>query len=351
MRETPETAPGHEDAALERERDFGRLLQMITGHGVAQIVRTAATLSIMDHIAAGARTADEVAERASTHPATTYRLMRACASIGLLAYEGDGRFAPTPMGELLREGVPGSLRDTTLHLAGYSTWVSWAHLPEAVREGRTQVYKALGMDQFTYFAQHPEEGDAFASSGSSMSEIVAAEAASMLDLSGVSSAVDVGGANGRLVLGLMQASPALHGIVLDRPEMTVAAARAAEELSLSDRFSAVQGDFFEEVPAADLYLLKWILHDWDDEACVRLLRNCRAAARPGARALVFELVLGEVGTPDFGAVADMNMLSVTDGGRERHLHEYDALFTAGGWRRVSARPTRSPLWIMELEAA
>ncbi|WP_051458120.1 methyltransferase [Microbispora sp. ATCC PTA-5024] len=351
MKETPEAASGREDAALDQEHVFGTLLQMITGHQVAQIVRTAAALSIPDHVAAGARTAGEVAERASTHPATTYRLMRACASIGLLAYEGHGRFVTTPMGELLREGVPGSLRDTTLHLAGYSTWVSWAHLPDAVREGRTQVYKALGMDQFTYFSQHPEEGDAFASSGSSMSEVVAAEAVGMLDLSGVSTAVDVGGANGRLVLGLMRANPALHGVVLDLPHVTVAAARAAEDLGFSDRFSVREGDFFDEVPTADLYLLKWILHDWDDEACVRLLRNCRAAARPGARALVFEIVLGEVGTPDFGAVVDMNMLSVTDGGRERHLHEYDALFAAGGWRRVSARPTRSPLWIMELEAA
>ncbi|WP_090769985.1 methyltransferase [Nonomuraea maritima] len=331
--------------------DSHRLLQMISGHAVAQIVRTAATLSIVDHVAAGARTADEVAARAATHPATTYRLMRACASIGLLAHEGDGEFATTPMGELLREGVPGSLRDTTLHLAGYSTWLSWAYLPDAVREGRSQVRRALGTDQFTYFAQHPDEGDAFAASGASMSEVVAAEAASLLDLSGISSAVDVGGANGRLVLGLMREHPELRGVVLDLPHVTGAAARAAAALGLSDRFSVVDGDFFDAVPAADLYLLKWILHDWDDEACVRVLRNCRAAARPGARAVVFEAVLGEVGTPDFGAVADLNMLSVTDGGRERHLHEYDALFEAAGWRRVSARSTRSPLWIMELETA
>lgn len=123
----------------------------------------------------------------------------------------------------------------------------------------------------------------------------------------------------------------------------------AEQAGLTNRFTATEGDFLVEVPPADLYLLKWILHDWDDEDCRTILRNCRAAARPGGRAVVIEVLLGEVGTNDHGALQDITMLCVTSG-RERALAEYDALFAASGWRRTAVHPTRSPFSIIDLEA-
>jgi hypothetical protein len=128
------------------------------------------------------------------------------------------------------------------------------------------------------------------------------------------------------------------------------AQRAADEAGLTDRFSTVAGDFFESVPAADYYLIKWILHDWPDEGCLRVLRNCRASARPGARALVIEALVGEIGKPDPAALLDMNMLAATRG-QERDLDEFDALFAASGWRRVGLRPTRSLYSLVELAAA
>lgn len=325
------------------------LLGMLTGHWVTQIISAAAELSVPDHLAAGARTAQDVAARAGSDPAATFRLMRACASLGLLRPVGDDGFAVTPMGDLLRTDVPLSMRDAALVQGGHSTWQCWGRLTDAVRTGRNQMTEALGMSQFDYFAQHPREGEAFAAAMAGITALVVEEAVALIDTAGVEMAVDVGGANGTLVQALLLARPELRGAVLELPHAVAGALRQAEQAGLTDRFTATAGDFFAEVPPADLYLLKWILHDWDDKACRTILRTCRAAARPGGRAVVIEVLLGEVGTPNHGALQDINMLCVTEG-RERELAEYDALFAATGWRRTAVHPTRSPYSIIDLTA-
>jgi hypothetical protein len=138
-------------------------------------------------------------------------------------------------------------------------------------------------------------------------------------------------------------------VVLDMPHVVDSAVAAARKAGVLDRFSAVGGDFFKKVPAADLYLLKMILHDWSDAQCLTILRNCRASAKPGARAAIIESVVGKVGEPDYGALMDINMLAVTHG-QERDLDEFDALYAESGWRRVATKPTRTPQFIQELEA-
>ncbi|MEU3983251.1 methyltransferase [Streptomyces sp. NPDC026672] len=143
--------------------------------------------------------------------------------------------------------------------------------------------------------------------------------------------------------------PHLRGEVFDLPHVVAGSARAAADAGLADRFEAVAGDFFERVPEADYYLLKWILHDWNDEQCLTILRNCRAAARPGARLLVIEALVGEAGDPGPAALLDMNMLAVS-AGQERDLDEFDALFSSTGWKRTAISPTRSLYSLIELEA-
>jgi hypothetical protein len=182
-----------------------------------------------------------------------------------------------------------------------------------------------------------------------LSGLVTQGAVAAVDTSGVAMVVDVGGANGDFVLGLMEADPLLRGQVLELPHALEGARREAEKRGLSDRFSAVPGDFFKEVPPADLYLLKMILHDWDDDDCVTILHNCRAAVREGGRALVTEMVIGELGKLDFATRVDMNMLNVTKG-MERELGEYDALFARSGWRRLKVYPVGGNYSVMELAA-
>ena len=326
------------------------LLEMINGYWVSQIVRAAADLRLADHLADGVRTAAEVAERESSDPATTYRLMRACAAIGLLSLDQGGRFSVTSLGGLLRSGVPGSMRDSALAFTAPGHWLPWGRLPDAVRQGGTQARAVLGADAFEYLAGQPAEERWFAAAMASVTSAMAAQAARVIDTGGVSLAVDIGGGTGELVRALMHANLALRGHVTDLPQVVDAALRAAEAEGLGDRFTAAAGDFFTEVPGADLYLLRSVLHDWDDESCVRILRNCRAAAQPGARLLVLENVIGEPGRDRFAALLDMNMLAVT-GGQERHLTGYDSLAAASGWTRTEVLALPGSRSILEYRPA
>ncbi|QHC27587.1 methyltransferase [Streptomyces sp. HF10] len=338
-------SPAEEQAG----RHIDTVFQMLTGHWVAQTVRAAAHLRIADHLAAGDRTADDVARRETSDPATTYRLMRACASLGLLAHEGEGRFTLTPLGEVLREGVPGSLREAALAQGAPGHWQSWGVFPEAVRVGGNGSELALGESLFDYFGKNPAEAALFSKAMSNMTGLVVEDTVALLDLAGAERVVDLGGADGALVIALMRAHPRLEGQVFDLPHVVGGAGQAAARAGVSDRFTPVAGDFFEGVPEADYYLLKWVLHDWADEQCRTILANCREAARPGARMLVIEALVGETGGPDPAAVLDMNMLAVSSG-QERDLGEFDALFGATGWKRTDIRPTRSLYSLIELEA-
>ncbi|MFQ6199820.1 methyltransferase [Streptomyces sp. NPDC000405] len=174
-------------------------------------------------------------------------------------------------------------------------------------------------------------------------------AVAALSTAGVSTVVDVGGSNGDFVLALMEADPELRGQVLDLPHVVESARGEADKRGLSGRLSAVGGDFFVEVPPADLYLVKTILHDWDDDQCTTILRNCRSAVNEGGRALVVEMVVGEIGKPDLATLSDMAMLTSTNG-MERDLDEFDALFAASGWRRSKTYPVGNGYFGMEVDA-
>jgi hypothetical protein len=332
--------------------DAAGLMDMILGIVRAQVLHAVAALNIADHLAAGALTAEEVAGREGSQPRATYRLMRAAASLGVLSYAGERRFGLTGMGQLLRAGVPGSLRAFAMLQAGHSHWRCWDEFPEAVRQGASQAKDALGTDIFGYYARPENAGEAalFAAAMADVSALTIHGAVAALDIAGVASVVDVGGAEGQFVLELMTAHPGLRGQVLDLPHVVEGARKEAARRGLPDRFSAVAGDFFAEVPAADLYLLKTVLHDWDDGQAVAILRNCRSAAPDGGRALVVETVVGEIGKPDFAALSDMGMLCVT-GGIERDLEEFDALFAASGWRRGRTYPVGAGYHGLELGAA
>ncbi|MEV0227104.1 methyltransferase [Streptomyces sp. NPDC050704] len=342
---------GTDSAPSDPAADAAAVFEMLSGGVVVQTLHAVAALHIADHLADGAVTAEEVAEREGSDPRTTYRLMRAAAALGVLSHEGDHRFGLTGRGQVLRADAPGSLRSFILVQAGHAHWQSLAHFPEAVRQGGTQTKKALGADIFDYFAlpENAEEAALFAQSMGDLSGLVTKGAAAAVDTAGVSTVVDVGGANGDFVLALMEANPQLLGQVLDLPHVVNGARQEAEKRGLSDRFSAVGGDFFTEVPAADLYLLKTILHDWDDTQCTAILSNCRSAVNEGGRALVVEMVIGEIGKPDFVTRADMAMLSITNG-MERDLYEYDALFTDSGWRLAKTYPVGGGYYGLELVA-
>jgi O-methyltransferase len=327
------------------------VMSLIAGGITIQMLHALVALRIPDHIAQGAQTAAEVSGREGSDERATFRLMRAAASIGILTYLGDQRFGLSPRAQLLRGGVPGSLRSLLLIQAGGAPWKSLGAFPDAVRRGTSQAEEVLGMSIFDYYSQpaNADEATAFSEAMSDLSGLVTAGVRAQLKIAGAATIVDVGGADGHLVLGLIADRPELTGVVLDLPHAAELARENASKQGLSDRFTAVAGDFFTAVPAGDLRLLKTVLHDWDDDHCRTILSNCRATAAAGGRAVVVEMLLGELGQPDFTAIADVTMLAVT-GGTERNLDEFDALFAATGWQRGATYPVGAGYHAMELQA-
>ncbi len=321
---------------------------MITGYRLSQIARVAAALSLAEHCARGPVTAEQVATRESADVTATTRFLRACAAVGLVTTAGDGRFTATPLLMTLHRDTAGSLRGFALSLSARGHWLPWGQLLEAVQNGTHQAPATLGRDLFDYYAETPVEAGAFTEGLSGMTSVAGAEAARVIDTTGVQLAVDVGGASGELLHDLMKVNSELQGVVFDLPHVGPDALAAAAQNKLGDRLEVMAGDFFESVPEdGDLYLLRYVLHDWDDASCVRILENCRKAMRPGARVLVLEMVLGEIGAePPVVPSQDLNMLVVL-GGQERSLSQFDELFQAAGLRRTTVTPTQSPMSVIE----
>ena len=320
------------------------VMQMATGFWVSQIVRTAADLSLAEHLQDGPRSAAEIAVKEAADPSAVFRLMRACTSLGLLAYEGD-RFAATPLLSVLHRDSPLSVKNFALAQTAPGHWLTWGRTSETVRQGVCQAPAALGSTIFEYFGAHPEEAALFGAAMTDLSMPVIHEAVEALELAGAGSVVDVGGADGAFVLELMAAHPDLHGTVLELPHAVAGAAAAAERRGFGDRFTSVAGDFLDAVPTGDLYLLKYILHDWNDATSVKILQNCRKAMRPGGRIVVVDMVIAEQDS-GFGPLMDIAMLTML-GSRERTWAEFDALFAQAGLRRVKTTPVQSPYAVVE----
>jgi hypothetical protein len=287
-------------------------------------------LGIVDELAEGPRSAGQLAAATGAPPEVLARFLRACTALGLLERRPDDLLALTPLGEWLRADRR-SLRDLAVAMAAPGHWRSIEQLFETVSTGEPAAPRVLGSPLWEYYRDNPEEGASFAAAMSNISEVVAEEAVARLDVSPFRRIVDVGGSQGVLLARLLEENDRAQGVLFDRPEVLEGARAALEASGLADRVELVGGDFFTEVPeGGDLYLLKHIVHDWDDERATRILRNCHLAGGPGSRLVLVERVLGPTSSAvDY--VADLLML-VMFGGKERSRAEFDALLAAGGYR-------------------
>jgi hypothetical protein len=336
-------------ASEPTDKDFQQMMQMLTGFCVTQIAGAVATFSIADHLANGPATAEQISKIEGIDPSAAFRLLRACASLGVVTFDGQA-FRATPLLGTLRREVPGSLRDLAIVWSAPGHWLTWNKFQDAVRSGESQTVQALGATMWDYYAQTPEEGASFAQAMHGYTSGIAQEVGQVIDTSTAKLAVDVGGASGTLVHRLMMANPQLHGIILDLPAVVPSAVTAASALGLTDRSRALAGDFFTQIPEADIYLLKHILHDWSDGEALRILGVCRKAMRPGGRVIVIELLLGEIGEPGLPPLMDLNMMVMLTG-RERTMSEYYALLKDAGLRPSKSTPIRSPMVVIEAVAA
>jgi len=327
------------------------LYQLATGHYISRAICVAATLGLADLLKDGPRNCDELAKATGTHSPSLKRMMRLLSSAGVFAEEENGNFALTPVGQCLRTGVPGSSRAMVMHFGGNRIQEAWKDLEYCVRTGEP-AYRRRGItDPFLDPLRTPEDQATFDAAMADITRLAAVAVASVYDFTSFKTLVDVGGGNGALLIGILKANPALRGIVFDQP---AAAERATAQLvqnGLVGRCQAIAGDFFKEVPAGgDCYLLKHVIHDWDDDRAIAILRNTHKAMTPQGKLLIIEGVYPpriDQSAESRGAAAnDVNML-VSTGGRQRAESEFRSLYDAAGFKLTRILPTAARVSVIE----
>jgi hypothetical protein len=324
-----------------------QLIQMCAGGWVAAAVYAAAKLGIADHLANGARSADELAPLTNTHAPALRRFMRTLAGFGILT-EGEGeRFALTPLGEALKDGAHGSARSTLLAFGSPSFWRTWEEIFYSLETGKPAFDKVWGMPIFDYFARNPEAASHFSEAMVGFHGSEPPTVAEAYDFSGIQTLVDVGGATGNMLGAVLSRHTSLRGILFDLPHVVREAPALLRARGVDSRVTIETGSFFEHVPAGgDAYLLSHIIHDWSEEQCLKILGHCRKAMGPDGRLLIVETVLPEGDTPHQGKLQDLVML-VFPGGQERTEKEYQELLGKAGFRMRRIVPTTSVVSIVE----
>jgi len=311
----------------------------------------AASLRIPDVLAHGPKTADEVAVAIGANASAVYRLMRGIASVGVLVAEPGRRFALTPVGELLRSDVPGSMRSVLVAEMAPGHWLPWGDLENAVRTGKPSAPTALGMGLWDYYKKNAEEGFHFAQAMSGVSSMAMQAVLAAYSFAGARKVVDIGGSHGSFLAAVLQRESAARGVLFDRPEVIEGAGATLVGAGVADRVERIGGSFFESAPAGgDTYLLKHILHDWNDDECVKILRCVREAMAPAARVVVVEMLISDKGPPSPAPLLDLNMLVMLSG-KERTADEFGALFAKAGLALSSVTPTHSPFAVVEARHA
>jgi hypothetical protein len=325
-----------------------QIVRLASGYWHTQAIYVAAKLGIADSLKDGPRTADELAVTLGVHPRMLYRLLRALASLGVFAEDATHRFVLTPLAECLRSDVVGSVRSLAI-IRGEWQYEAWGQLLHSVRTGTAAFESIFGAPLFDYLAAHPEKGKLF---DEAMTGVHGRETAAMLeayDFSGIGTLADIGGGNGGVIVSVLKQYPAMRGVLFDRLAVVERARGHLASAGLADRCSAVAGDFFASVPAgADAYLLRHIIHDWDDERSIAILRNCRSAMGDRGKLLVVEGIVPPGNEPSLSKLFDLAMM-VLPGGAERTADEYRHLFEVSGFSLTRIVPTSS--WISVIEAA
>ena len=328
------------------------LYQMAIGHYVSRALALIVKLNIADLLADGPRHFSDLAKASESHALSLNRVMRLLASVGVFEERDDGMFGLTALGEYLRSGVPGSMRASILLFAGVGIQDSWKDLEYCVRTGEP-AFRRTNPDAnpFTFIESDPEQAKVFDDAMATFAPVTAAAIAASYDFSAFGKIVDVGGGNGSLLIGILKANPTLQGIVFDMPHAADKARIKIAEAGMQSRCGAIGGDFFKEVPSgADAYIIKHVIHDWDDERAVAILRNVRRAMERGGKLLIAEGVFpAQIDQSDVSrsaAANDVNMLVCT-GGRQRSEGEFRKIYDSAGFKLTRMVPTPARLSVIE----
>ena len=336
-------------AADKRPPAQDTMLGHLTGYWVSQLIYVAARLGIADELAGGPRTTAALAKKVGAHEPSLRRVLRALAGLGIFAETANGRFKLTPLGATLRSDVKSSLRPFALMMVDGYNWNAWGQLLHGTRTGQLPFNHVYGMPLFEYLREHPDADREFSAAMASISGPENDAIARAFDFGRFTTLVDVGGAHGHLLATVLGRHRRVRGILYDQPQV-VAGAGASGFITapaVAARCTTKGGDFFTSVPTgADAYMMKYIIHDWMDEPCLKILKACRAGVNPGGKLLVVDMVVPGPNEFHFGKIADLEMM-LFPSGKERTEAEFRELFAAAGWKLTRIIPTASHVSIVE----
>jgi hypothetical protein len=325
------------------------IFQMSTAHIMSSALQVALDLRIADKLAGGPQTTTALAKAAGVLEDPLYRMLRVLATVGIFTEEAPRTFALTPAAELVRSDRPGSLHAIALWLTDPLLRRVHTDAMYTMKTGKTAAEHVLGMNDWEYFATHPDVSERFNRAMTSMSAAVIPAVLEAYDFSVIGTLVDVAGGHGEVLMSILKTHAAMKGVLFDRDHVIAGAKPRIEAEGLQGRCTTASGDFFQAVPeGGDAYIMKHIIHDWDDEQAIAILRNIGKvlAGRPGGRVLLLESVIRPGNEPDLGKLIDIEML-LMPGGRERTEAEFDALFARAGYTMTRVVPTKSPLSVIE----
>jgi hypothetical protein len=318
------------------------LMRLINGYQVSQALHVAATLGVADQLKNGPKPYDAVAQACGAHPKSLYRLLRALAAVGVFHESDNKQFSLTPLGFCLTSDAPGSTRNYARWIGQRGQWGSWGNLLHSINSAESALGFTYGTDAWTYRMQHPDEQAVFDSAMTGNSRKEAQAVLEAYDFSRFGCVVDVGGGQGLLLKTILLACSRSRGILFDQPQVIASADEALTSTELGQRCQLIAGSFFETIPAGgDVYLMKVILHDWDDRTSTKILLTCRRAMSPTATLVVVERVIGPPNEMPEGKFSDLNMI-VQYAAMERTGQEFDELLKSGGFKMTEIIPTRSP---------
>ena len=323
------------------------LMRLANGFQISQAIHVAAALGLADLLKEGARASDDLAAATKSNPLSLYRLLRALAAVGVLHEDGERRFSLTTVGEQLRSDSAESVAPWAALIGRPYFWQSWGDLLNSVRTGENAFRHLHGTDVWAYRGERPEESLIFDRAMTGLSHGIGEAVVAAYDFAAMGSVVDVGGGQGALLASILRAHGKLRGILFDQPHVIAQAEPVLKKAGVRDRCEILGGNFFDKVPAgADAYLLKAILHDWEDAESVAILKVCRRAMTPAARLLILERRVAPPNEGPESKFSDLNML-VMPGGQERTRGEFAALFAAAGFRLSQVVPTSSRISVIE----
>jgi len=324
------------------------MMQLITGKWISQAIYAAAELAVADVLTESEHSVEEIAHAVNADAATLYRLLRALANVGIF-HEGDGRrFSNNPLSETLRKDLPGSIRGFARLVGMDMAWKAWGEILYSVETGRCAFERAAGKSAFEHIGETPSAAEIINEAMTSSSALVARAALAAYDFSGAATIIDVGGGYGLLLATILEAYPDARGILFELPHATEGAKRLLAEHGLAQRAEVQTGDAFLSVPAGgDIYVMKHIVHDWDDARALRFMTNCAEALRSGGKLLLVESVLTPPDVPHFSKLLDLEMLIMSSGGRDRSEEEYRQLYATAGLVFTRIVPTEGPLSVIE----